>query len=131
MIILYEDNYCQVSNVCIVIKKYYFPLASSKTLMYSEIAKISLEDGLNVRHQWGPCTHFLNNWFHYDSNRANKEKFLSFKLKGQRIMPSLTPDDPVKLFNLLKSHFEEIDRRSVFSKTNKDGQTAMDHKEAE
>lgn len=72
MNILYEDSYCQVSDICILIKKYYFPLATSKTLLYSEIEKISLEDALNVRHKWGPCTHFLNSWFHYDANRSNK-----------------------------------------------------------
>ena len=49
-------------------------------------------------------------------------------MKGQRIMPALTPEDPVKLFDILRKHFEEIDRRSVFSRANKDGQTAMDQR---
>ena len=52
-------------------------------------------------------------------------------MKGQRIIPSLTPEDPVKLFDILKKHFDEIERKSVFSRANKDSQTAMDHKEAE
>ena len=128
MNILYEDEFCQVSDICILIKKYYFPLATSKTILYSEVSKISLEDGLNVRHKWGPSTHFLNCWFHYDAKRSVKEKFLCFKMKGQRIMPALTPEDPVKLFDILRKHFEEIDRRSVFSRANKDGQTAMDQR---
>ena len=91
MDILYEDEFCTISNLCIVIRKYYFPLATSKTILFNEISKISLEDGLNLRHKWGPCSHFLNNWFHLDNNRSKKEKFLSFKLKGQRIMPALSP----------------------------------------
>lgn len=69
---LYEDKYCQVTDLCIVINKYYFPLATSKVILYSDVAKISLEDALNVRHLWGPCTHCLNNWFHYDAERSNK-----------------------------------------------------------
>ena len=72
MNILYEDSFCQVTDVCITIRKYYFPLATSKTILYQDVAKISLEDGLNVRHQWGPCTHYLNNWFHYDGKRGGK-----------------------------------------------------------
>ena len=69
---LYEDNYCQVTDSYITIKKYYFPLPTSKTILYEDVSKISLEDALNVRHLWGPCTHNLNNWFHYDPERSKR-----------------------------------------------------------
>lgn len=52
-------------------------------------------------------------------------------MKGQRIMPALTPEDPVKLFDILRKHFDEIERRSVFSRAQKESQTMMDQKEAE
>lgn len=131
MNILYEDSYCTVSNLGIVINKYYFPLATSKTILYDEVSKISLENAAHANHRWGPCSHFLNHWFHYDPKRASKDKFISIKMKGQRVLPALTPEEPDKLFDILRKHFEEIDRRSAFSRASKDGQTAMDHREAE
>lgn len=69
---LYEDQYCKITDLCIVIYKYYFPLATSRTILFTDIQKITLEPCLNVRHKWGPSTHFMNNWFHYDAKRRNK-----------------------------------------------------------
>jgi hypothetical protein len=43
-------------------------------------------------------TKYLNNWFPFDCERSNKKSFIEFKLKGERIRPSITPDDPNKVF---------------------------------
>ena len=117
---LYEDKYCVITECYITIFKYYFPLASSKTIMFKEISKISLEDGINVNHLWGPSTNYLNNWFHYDPDRRSKDRFLSIKLKGQKILPSLTPVDVRKVFEILREHFAEIERKSVAFESNRD-----------
>lgn len=37
MNVYYEDKYCKVTDVCIVINKYYFPLATSRAIVYSDI----------------------------------------------------------------------------------------------
>lgn len=38
----YEDKYCKVTEVGIIIYKYYFPLATSRTILYADIEKITL-----------------------------------------------------------------------------------------
>ena len=37
MKILYEDKHCRITDLCIIVYRYYFPLATSKTIMYDEI----------------------------------------------------------------------------------------------
>ena len=98
MKILYEDKYCQITEGYIILYKYYFPLATSKTIMFDEVAKISIEKGENVNHMWGPSPSYLNNWFHYDYDRKKKDRFISIKMKGQKILPSFTPCDVRKVF---------------------------------
>ena len=91
--------------------------------MFQDVSKITIEDGSNVNLYWGPSIAHLNNWFHYDSERKTKDKFLSIKMKGQKILPSLTPMDVRKVFELLRAHFAEIDRKSVKFQSNRDKET--------
>lgn len=123
MKILYEDKYCQISEAYIVIYKYYFPLATSKTIMFEDVAKISIEDGSKVNLYWGPSPGHLNNWFHYDAERKKKDRFISIKMKGQKILPSLTPCDVRKVFEILRAHFAELERKSVMFISNRDKET--------
>lgn len=101
MLPLYEDEGVVVTRDYILIKKYYFPLATSKTILYPELAYISLQDATDVKHRWGACTKYLNNWFPYDSQRKTKTKFIEFVLKGKKMRPSITPEDPEALFAVL------------------------------
>lgn len=95
---LYQDKYVTITEYSLTIRKYYFPLATSKSIMFSEMKKISLESALNVNHLWGTSTHFLNNWFNYDSERAHKDKFIEVEVKNARIRPSFTCEDSTKAF---------------------------------
>lgn len=103
----YEDKYCKITDVGIIIYKYYFPLATSRTILYSDIEKVTFESCLNVRHKWGLSTHFLNNWFHFDAKRRGKEHFIAIHIKNRRIIPSLTPEDATKVFEILRVLFTQ------------------------
>ena len=85
----------------IVINKYYFPLATSKTIMFAEIESIALHSSEGVEHRWGICSKYLNNWFPLDAARKKKTKFIEFKLKGKNAKPSITPDDTDKVFRII------------------------------
>ena len=125
MNILYQDNLITITDICIIVNKYYFPLATSKTILFSEISKISIEDGRKVNHLWGPSMKYLNNWFHFDNQRAQKDRFLSIEIKGSDLKPSLTPNDIDRAFNALRNHFFEMERRSVKFESNRDIQTEL------
>lgn len=75
--ILYEDPNITITECYILIKKYYQPLMTSKTIMFQEMKTISIEDAKNVNNSWGINSHYLNNWFSYDKERKNKTKFIS------------------------------------------------------
>lgn len=78
---------------------------------------------------WGPSTAYLNNWFHYDRDRSKKDRFIAIKMKGQKILPSLTPCDVRKVFDILRNHFAELDRKSVMFQSNRDKETEVAHNE--
>ena len=62
---------------------------------------MALLDTQEVDHKWGLCGKHLNNWFPYDSKRDLKKKFIEIVLKGEKIRPSITPDDPDLVFGLI------------------------------
>lgn len=103
--ILYEDYQITLYRELLVIKKYYFPLATSKTIMLSEIDKVTLLDSQGVTHRWGICGKFLNNWFPLDLHRFGKTKFIEIILKGKKTRPSITPQDPEKVFKIIWENF--------------------------
>ena len=77
------------------------------------MSKISIEDGRKVNLIWGFTSRFLNNWFHMDNSRDNKDRFLSIELKGSYLRPALTPQNIDNVFNILRKHFANTKRKSV------------------
>jgi hypothetical protein len=117
---LYEDKYVIITEYYILIKKYYMPLMTSKTVLFSDVKAISIEDATKVNNSWGINGHYLNNWFQYDPDRKNKKKFISIELKNSRVRPAITPEDVQKAFDSLRAHFEALDRKSVMFQSNRD-----------
>jgi hypothetical protein len=98
---LYEDSQIAVYRELIVINKYYFPLATSKTILFKDIQYILMQSSEGVTHRWGVCPKYLNNWFPLDNHRKKKTKFIEFVLTGKKTRPSITPDYPEKVFQLI------------------------------
>lgn len=42
-VILYQDNQVTIYKELIVIRKYYFPLATSKTIMIEDIERVTMQ----------------------------------------------------------------------------------------
>ena len=112
-VILYQDSQVTIYPELLVIKKYYFPLATSKTILISDIERVGLYSSEGVAHRWGVCGKYLNNWFPYDGNRKNKTKFIEIILKGGKTRPSITPDDPDAAFKIIWENFTKEGRDYV------------------
>ena len=110
----------KITSLYVLIKKYYVPLMTSKTILFEEVKKSSIEDATKVNNAWGVNGDHLNNWFSYDPKRKDKKKFISFEIKNCRIRPAITPEDVDKAFDSLRQHFAEIDRKSVAFSSNRD-----------
>lgn len=128
MKILYEDKYVTITDHYILIKKYYIPLMTSKTVMFDEMRTISIQDCRKINKSWGIDTHHMNNWFQYDSDRKNKTKFISIQIKNSSIRPAITPENVDKAFEVLREHFAAIDRKSVAFHSNRDKDTELQQK---
>ena len=106
--ILYQDKQVTIYKELMVINRYYFPLATSKTIMFGDIETVGLIDSEGVNHRWGLSGKYLNNWFPLDSDRKNKTKFIEITLKGRKTKPSITPDDAAKVFQIIwENHTNE------------------------
>lgn len=101
--ILYEDKQVTITSDYVQIRKYYFPLATSRTILYTEVDWIVMEDAQGVDQTWGVSRKWLNNWFPYDADRKNKTKFIAFSIRGKKMKPTITPDDPAKVFSILNT----------------------------
>lgn len=119
--ILYHDNQVTIYKELMVIKKYYFPLATSKTIMFSDIERVTLLSSDGVTHTWGLTSKYLNNWFPWDSNRKNKTKFIEIIIKGKKTRPSITPDDADKVFQIIWENFTPEGKDFTEKKSQQDG----------
>lgn len=111
--VLYKDHTVEIGDCYLRIFKYYFPLATSKTIMFTDIERVTLEDGIGAGQNWGLCTKYLNNWFPLDRSRKNKLKFVAIHMKGKKIIPSFTPEDPEKVIQVIYENFTEEGKRVV------------------
>jgi hypothetical protein len=111
--VLYFDKQITLYRDLIVINKYYFPLATSRTIMFSEIERVALVSSEGVTQRWGTCGKYLNNWFPLDNERKKKDKFIEIVLKGKKIRPSITPDDTDKVFRIIWENFTPEGKRYV------------------
>ena len=128
--VLYFDKQVTVYKDLIVINKYYFPLATSKTILIKDIEFIALVPLNGVKHRWGINSKFLNNWFPLDNHRNQKEKFIEIRLKGKKTRPSLTPDLPDQVFQILWQNFNPEGQKFVEENIKK-STSVRDEKETE
>lgn len=111
--VLYFDKVVTIYRDLIVINKYYFPLATSKTILVKDIEFASLVPANGVKLRWGIHPKFLNNWFPLDNHRNEKDKFIEIRIKGKRIRPSFSPENPDKAFAVIYQNFSEEGRKYV------------------
>ena len=101
---LYDDGLVQLDSDGLTIRRYYFPLGTSKRIPYARIK------GVQERHMgaltgkgrlWGSGD--LRHWFPLDLRRPQKEKALVLDV-GKSVSPVITPEDPDRVLALLQEH---------------------------
>jgi hypothetical protein len=91
-----------------VINKYYFPLATSKTILFDDIETVKLIDCDEIDNSWGLSTALPTNWFNFDKDRKGKKKFIEITMKDKKIRPSITPNHPDRVFKIIwEGHTKE------------------------
>lgn len=96
----YDDGLVACTEDALVIRRYYFPLASSKTIPYSKIHSIESRPASRGR-VWG--TGNFVDWHNFDVGRPRKKTALAINL-GRHIRPVVTPDNPGEVIRVLARH---------------------------
>ncbi len=102
--VLYDDGLVQLDLDGLTIRRYYFPLGTSKRISYARIK------GVQEKHMgaltgkgrlWGSGD--LRHWFPLDPRRPQKEKALVLDV-GKWLRPVITPEDPDRVLALLQEY---------------------------
>jgi hypothetical protein len=104
MTALYEDAGLTLDDDGITSRRYYFPFATSKRIAYSDIQNIKAQPigwASGKGRFWGASD--PRYWFPMDFHRGSKKAQLILDL-GRRVRPCITPEDPDKVIELLKTH---------------------------
>jgi hypothetical protein len=100
--VLYEDDRITCTNSAVIIRGYYFPLATAKSVPYRDIRGVEqIELGSGRWRIWGGTD--PRYWFHLDLKRPHKHWALVLEL-GKRIRPVITPDDPARVKVVIEQH---------------------------
>jgi hypothetical protein len=100
---LYRDDYLVVDDTGVTIRRYYFPLATPKRIEFADIKDVIVEQmtwRTGKGRYWGASDPRF--WMPMDWTRGKKDKVLVFDV-GSRIRPCVTPDDPDRVVELLRS----------------------------
>jgi hypothetical protein len=100
---IYRDKFVVLDEDGVTILRYYFPLATAKRISYGDIRRVIVENMTWTTGKgrfWGATV--PNTWMPLDMGRTKKDKVLVLDV-GARVKPSVTPDDPDRVFELLKS----------------------------
>jgi hypothetical protein len=100
--ILYDDRLVQLNSDGLTIRRYYFPLGTSKHIPYAHIKGVQqwhMGPWTGKGRLWGSGD--LRHWFPLDLHRPWKEKALILDL-GTWVQPVITPDDPNRFLTLLQ-----------------------------
>jgi hypothetical protein len=100
---LYDDGGLRVDEDGVFIRRYYFPWAGPKRIAYNAIRRVQVRplNWLTGKGRgWG--TAHPGYWFPLDMRRFGKSTLLILDL-GRRVKPCVTPDDPDRVIELLRS----------------------------
>ncbi|MBW0012475.1 hypothetical protein [Mycobacterium sp.] len=100
---LYEDANLTLDEHGITIHRYYFPLGGHKRIAYTDIRNVKAQPmtwSSGKGRLWG--TSDPRYWFPLDLKRGSKQTLLILDV-GARVQPCVTPEDPDRVLELLRS----------------------------
>ncbi|OEV38930.1 hypothetical protein HS99_0019620 [Kitasatospora aureofaciens] len=107
---MYNDGLVTCTARELVIRRYYFPLASAKRIPYERIRGLQQVPLSRLGGRWriwgsGDFVHYFN----LDPGRVDKSVAFVLDL-GARVKPVITPDEPDRLVAALAEHRIEVTR---------------------
>ncbi len=91
--VLYRDRWIKCTDEALIIRGYYFPFGSKKTIRYGrirEVHEIKMGPATGQWRIWGSGD--FKHWFNWDAGRTRKTRALILDV-GKFARPVITPDD--------------------------------------
>ena len=102
MAISYEDDTVVLDDAGITIRAYYFPFGGEKRIPYGNIRGVSEKPLTLLNGKWRIWgSQGLRTWFSLDVRRPTKKRAFILDV-GKTIRPVLTPDDAVRVAEVLR-----------------------------
>jgi hypothetical protein len=101
--VLYSDGVLVVDTTGLTLRHYYFPWAGAKRIEYSAIRRAEARPmtWLTGKGRWWGTSR-PGYWLPLDLHRSSKSTLLVFDLGG-RVKPCVSPDEPERVLELLRS----------------------------
>jgi len=101
--VLYDDDLVELDHESITLRRYYFPLAMSKRISYTDILDVQRAMGAwtGKSRLWGSGD--LRHWAPLDLRRPGKDTAIILDL-GKFVRPVFSPSDPERVIALLREH---------------------------
>jgi hypothetical protein len=105
----YDDGLIACGSDELVIRRYTV-LLRPRRIPYGEIRRVRkvLLDGLRKWRIWGGD---FRHWFNFDARRPHKQVALILDV-GQRVKPTITPDDPQQVVDALRRRGIQVIERA-------------------
>ena len=102
--VLYDDGLVELDQEGITLRRYYFPLAVSKRISYTDILEYkqrAMGAWTGKGRLWGSGD--LRHWAPLDLRRPGKDTAIILDL-GKFVRPVFSPSDPERVIALLREH---------------------------
>ena len=110
----YKDKYVDLSFKGLKIESYYIPFLQAKIIPISKISKINL---IELNYSNGKYRVFGLNlkfiYYHLDWKRPTKAHAITLEEEGNHLTIGITPEDPVKCFNVLNYLLTHQDNKEI------------------
>lgn len=98
---VYGDRTVLITMPYIKIYRYYFPLGTSKTILFDEIDYIVYHPGERPDTLWGTTLNHMDHWFPLDELKGYKHGYFEICMKDSTVRPCFSPNDPETAFRVL------------------------------
>lgn len=102
--VLYDDGRAVLDDQGVTLRRYYFPLGTSKRIPYRSILHAELRPMgwlTGKGRGWGSA--HPRYWLPLDLTRPRKDRLVVLDV-GRLVKPAFSPDDPDRVLEILRSH---------------------------
>jgi hypothetical protein len=106
--LLFEDKDVKITDRTLTIKCYYFPIATSKKILLTDILRVEVRPlGIAKLRLWGMDAMEWGYWFPGDCSRCSRDNYVAI-YTGKCVTPSFTTENTNIIFQILSNELSKL-----------------------